>query len=141
MSRAIVALPVAVLLVALSLIHVYWAAGGDVGRAAAVPTHASGAPVVRPGTVSTLAVAALLTGAAVMVLVRAQLVPGIGSPALYRWGAWLTGGAFALRTIGEFRYVGLSKRVRGTRFAALDSAVYTPLCAVLSAAILYLAAI
>ena len=45
------------------------------------------------------------------------------------------------RTVGEFRYVGLFKRERGTRFAALDSCIYTPLCALLAAAVLYLAAI
>ncbi len=141
MNPTIVALGVAVVLVALALIHVYWAAGGSAGRAAAVPTRASGVPVIRPGPVATLCVAAGLAGAAFVVVVRVRLVPGIGSSALYRWGAWAIGGAFALRAVGDFRYVGLFKRVRATRFAALDSAVYTPLCAVLAAAILYLAAI
>jgi hypothetical protein len=46
----------------------------------------------------------------------------------------------ALRAIGEFRYVGLFKRVRESRFAALDTRVYTPLCVALAAAVFYLAA-
>jgi hypothetical protein len=141
MNPTIVALAVAVMLAALVVIHLYWAAGGDVGRTAAVPTRTGDRPVLHPSPIATLSVAVGLAGVAVVVLVRAQVVPAIGSPALYRWGAWLAGGAFALRVVGEFRYVGLFKRVRGTRFAAWDGAVYTPLCAVLAAAIVYLAAI
>jgi len=136
-----VALCVAALLVALALIHVYWAAGGNAGRAAAVPTRTNGLPVFRPGPITTLGVALGLAGAALIVLIQVRLLPGIGSPPLYRGAAWATGGVFALRAIGEFRYVGLFKRVRGTNFATWDNAVYTPLCAMLSAAIFYLAAI
>ena len=36
------------------------------------------------------------------------------------------------RAIGEFRYVGFFKRVRSSRFAELDSLVYSPLCLMLS---------
>jgi hypothetical protein len=141
MNPAVVAVSVAIPLVVLALVHVFWAIGGDAGLGAAVPSRADGVALVRPGLVPTLIVAVGLVGVALVVLVRVRLVPGIGSPALYRWASWAAGAAFALRTIGEFRYVGLFKRVRGTRFAAWDNAVYTPLCAMLSAAILYLAAI
>ena len=137
----VVALSAAATLIVLALIHLYWAVGGAVGRMAAVPMRANGTPVIRPGPAATLAVAVGLAGVAIAVLVRVQLIPEVGPPALYRWGARAAGVAFALRVIGEFRYVGLFKRVRGTRFARWDGALYTPLCAALSAAILYLAAI
>ena len=35
--------------------------------------------------------------------------------------------------MGDFRTVGFFKKVRATRFAQLDSRIYSPLCAVLSA--------
>jgi hypothetical protein len=38
-----------------------------------------------------------------------------------------------LRGIGDFRYVGLFKRVRDTPFARMDSRVYTPLVLALAA--------
>jgi hypothetical protein len=41
---------------------------------------------------------------------------------------------FALRTIGEFRYVGLFKRVHSTPFARWDSRLFTPLSAAIAAA-------
>jgi uncharacterized membrane protein SpoIIM required for sporulation len=46
--------------------------------------------------------------------------------------AWLIAAVFALRAIGDFRYVGFFKRIRDTRFARLDTLAYWPLCAVLA---------
>jgi hypothetical protein len=46
----------------------------------------------------------------------------------------------AARGVGDFRLVGLFKRVRGTRFARLDSRIYTPLCFALAAGIVVVAA-
>ena len=39
------------------------------------------------------------------------------------------------RAIGEFKYVGFFKRVRGSRFATLDTFVFSPLCLLLSAGV------
>jgi Protein of unknown function (DUF3995) len=36
------------------------------------------------------------------------------------------------RFLGDFRYVGVFKRVRGTRFADLDTRLYAPLCLALA---------
>ncbi len=44
-----------------------------------------------------------------------------------------------LRTVGDLRYVGVFKRVRRTRFAVRDTRIYTPVCGVLAAGVLYLA--
>jgi hypothetical protein len=136
---AYLATGVAAVLVALALVHVYWAAGGRAWAADAVPTR-GGAPLFRPGPVATLAVAAMLALAAALVLGRAGGVRRVAPAALYQWGTWALGSALALRAVGDFRYVGLFKRERGTRFAALDTRLYTPLAAALAAATLYLAA-
>jgi uncharacterized protein DUF3995 len=47
---------------------------------------------------------------------------------------------FMVRAIGDRRYVGFFKRVRGTRFARLDTRIYSPLCLALSAASAVIAA-
>lgn len=52
---------------------------------------------------------------------------------LVRFGIWALALVLLLRAIGDFRYVGLSKRVRRTQFAVLDTRFFTPLCLVLSA--------
>lgn len=131
---------VAAILIGLAALHGYWAAGGRRGIAAAAPTGPDGQPVFRPGPAGTLAVAVALAVAALLVLMQAQVVPFGSSSALTHGGAWAVGGAFALRAVGDFRYVGVLRRVKDTAFASRDRALYTPLCAGLAVAILWLAA-
>ncbi|HPG26670.1 MAG TPA: DUF3995 domain-containing protein, partial [Myxococcota bacterium] len=61
---------------------------------------------------------------------------GLWTPGLPPWvarvGIWALAVLFALRAIGEFRYVGFFKRVRDTRFARLDTLVFSPLCATIA---------
>jgi hypothetical protein len=43
------------------------------------------------------------------------------------------------RAIGEFRYVGFFKRVRGSRFARLDTLLYSPLRLLLAVGVAFIA--
>lgn len=129
----IVAVGLTLVLLSLAAIHVYWAIRG-VGTTAGVPSRRDGTPLFRPGRVSTLGVAVALSIAALLVAGRAQLVDVGLVPVAFRVGVWGVAAAFALRTIGEFRYVGLFKRVRGTPFAQWDTRLFTPLCAAIAIA-------
>jgi hypothetical protein len=108
----VIARLVAAALGALALMHVYWASGGRFGRAAAVP-EVDGQRAFVPSTGGTLTVAAALFFAAAVVAIA--------------------------RAVGDFRLVGFFKRVRGTNFARLDTAVFAPLCLLLGIAVLYVA--
>jgi hypothetical protein len=140
-SSYLVSLALAIVFAALAALHVYWAIAGGAAEvaSAAIPTRTDGAPLFRPSARSTLAVAAALIAAAVVVLGRGGVfafdIPAI----LYRVGAWGLAAVLLLRAIGDFRYVGLFKRERRSAFARWDSAVYSPLCAVLGAGVVYLA--
>jgi hypothetical protein len=120
---------------ALSLLHVYWAFGGSLASAGAVPT-AEGQPLFRPGPVACLAVALALAAAAVVCALRAGLIAGFIGWSVPAWiartGIWAIALVFAARAVGEFRYVGLFKRVHGTVFARRDSLVYSPLCVLIA---------
>src|SRR5579871_6833066 len=113
-------------LLLLSGAHFYWAAGGARGKSLAVPER-NGQALFRPSAAATLAVAALLAAAGVVVI------------AGLRWGCWALALVFAARAIGDGRWVGLFKRVRGTRFAKLDTYIYSPLCAALCLGCVYAA--
>lgn len=120
----------AVLLGALSALHLYWAAGGRAGASAAVPA-ADGRPLLSPSTRATLAVACLLALSAVILLGGvARWTPSV----LFRIGAGGIGAVLLARAVGERRYVGFFKRVRGTTFARRDTWLYSPLCLVLAGA-------
>jgi hypothetical protein len=125
---------------ALAFVHVYWAFGRQTHENAAIPKGSDGRPLFRPGRAATVAVAVMLFTAAVIVLGDVGMLAPIGPIVLYRGGVWVIGVVLLLRTIGDFNYVGLFKRHRVSRFARLDSLVYTPLCAALAAGSFYLAA-
>jgi purine-cytosine permease-like protein len=115
----------------LALLHVHWAFGGRSGWRAVIP-EVGGRPAFVPGTGVTVLVATLLAGCAVLLLVAAGI---IALPVSGRW-IEIALGALALvltaRALGDFRLVGFTKRVRGTRFARLDDIFYSPLCLLLA---------
>src|SRR5262245_58147553 len=131
---------VALVLLILSGLHVYWAARGRSPSVAVVP-EVDGRPAFMPGKVATLLVAAALACAAAVVLVRAGMWTGAPPVValLARCGAWVLVAVFLARALGDFHLVGFTKRVRGTAFARWDTALYSPLCAALGLAILWIA--
>ena len=127
----VVAFALAVVFCALSLLHTGWALGLGSGQVQAVPARPDGQPVFRPGPWATLAVAGLLLLAALLVTQRAGLGREWIPAGLVGPGCWGVSAALVLRAIGEFRYVGFFKRVRGTAFARMDSRLYSPLALLL----------
>jgi len=122
----------------LSLLHIGWALGPRSGRVQVLPER-DGAPLFRPGPLSTLAVAAVLFLAALLVTQRAGLGRELLPPALVAPGCWGVSVALVLRAVGEFRYVGFFKRVRDTAFARMDTRLYSPLALLLGVGAGYVA--
>ncbi|KQO00655.1 DUF3995 domain-containing protein [Paenibacillus sp. Leaf72] len=123
------------ILLLLGGIHVYWAFGGKWGASAALPTKAgSQQTLFVPGAAGTMIVACLLFCAAMLLLMQGRLLPVFLGAAFIKWSCWACAAAFMLRTIGDFNYVGLFRKVRTTRFAKFDLYLFTPLCLLLSAA-------
>ena len=127
-------------LLLLSLLHVYWALGGRRGRAVGVP-EVGDRPLFAPTPLATLGVALGLAAAALVVATRARLWTASPVPApLASWGTLVLAAVFIGRAIGDFRFVGFTKRVRRSRFARWDTRLYSPLCAALGFGMLWLAA-
>jgi hypothetical protein len=137
MSEIVAGLTGGILLL-LSAWHFYWAAGGTWGKTVAVPQRA-GRPVLRPSFAATLAVAILLAAAAVLLVARLKTWEDPSVDRLARWGNWALAAVFGLRAVGDTKWVGFFKSVRGTPFAILDTWVYSPLCALLCLGCLYTA--
>ena len=140
MALAMIPLPALLLctiFLMLSAVHVYWLIGDFSGLEGVVPSR-DGKALFQPGKISTLAVAVALFLAAVIALWRGSSSP-IGPAWAPRIGIWVVAAVFAVRAIGDFRYVGLFKRVRDTRFARNDSLFFSPLCLVIAAMAVWLA--
>ncbi len=130
MASRIAAGAVAIALVAIAALHVFWGSRGQLGRSAVVPER-DGKPLFVPTRVACFSVAALLVAAAWLLLVGGGLLPNLGPPWLATVGPVGVGLVLLARAIGDFRYVGFFKTVRASRFAVLDTRFYSPLCALL----------
>ena len=119
--------------------HLYWAVGGTAGKLAALPS-VGGAPVFRPSAIGTALVAVILLAMAAWVAAASGNLATPVPPGVLRIGAFVLAVIFALRAVGDFRYVGFFKRVHGSVFAQRDTWVYSPLCVALAGCIVAAAA-
>jgi len=136
--QRILAASLVAIFVALSALHVFWAAGGRHGGAAAIPRDA-GRPLLTPSPLSTLAVAAALIAAALGTAAAAGWL-GRGLP--LRAGrplAYVLALVFALRALGDFRYVGFFKSMGDEPFRSWDTWLYSPLCLGIAIAVFMIA--
>ena len=124
----IIALSLALLFTALSIIHVYWGLGGTWAGRITLPKKEDSSLVFTPGIVSCLIVAALLLLIAYLCLSQVAFVPQLLPPQWIRLSLIIISIGFFIRTIGDFKYVGLTKKIKNTDFAKMDTRIYTPLC-------------
>lgn len=133
------ALTVALSLFAIAGLHLFWGLGGQWGARATLPKKADGSLLFRPGIAACFVVAAGLCAMAWQVLAQRGIVT---SPLTMAWSVklhWACAAIFALRCLGDFKYAGLFRRVRGTDFAVMDAKFFTPLCALYAVAFVALA--
>jgi len=97
----------AFVLVAIAALHVAWAAGLRWGTDVVIPTR-NGTPTLSPSAGATRW--------------------------LFRLGSGAVASVLLLRALGDRRAIGLTKRVRGTRFSRYDDVIFVPLCVALAVA-------
>ncbi|MEP7157726.1 MAG: DUF3995 domain-containing protein [Betaproteobacteria bacterium] len=131
MVNTAVAITLTLVFAALSLWHFYMAFSVPSGESRAVPSI-DGKPLFTPSKTATLIVSLVLFLFAMLVAATGKFVVLPVPQTLLTWASYaLALGLFA-RAIGDFKYVGFFKSVRGTPFARMDTRVYSPLCALLS---------
>jgi hypothetical protein len=120
--------------IALAVWHFYMAFAGVHGEGAAVPS-VEGRPLFVPSIGATVAVGIMLLFFAMLVAATSGMLSVRLPPRVLAWLSYaLALGLFA-RAVGDFRYVGFFKRLRGSRFAMMDTLVYSPLCLLLAAGV------
>lgn len=117
-----------VIFILLSLLHVYWASGGELWYDAVLPTSSNGLHRLTPDTKSGWLIAAGLLFLAFITIGNQGFFNRYVSIKYFRYGALLIALIFLLRVIGDFKFIGIFKRVKGTKFAVDDTQVFSPLC-------------
>ncbi len=129
--KLVLPLLVSFVFILLALWHFRMALLPSAGASGAVPSD-SGRPLFVPSARATVAVGVVLLSFAGLVAATAGFV-SVGLPVrVLCWLSFALALGLAARAVGEFRYVGFFKRVRGSRFATLDTLVYSPLCLLLA---------
>lgn len=131
-----------IIFIILSFLHFYWALGGNWGMEGVVPTFSEeGEKVFKPGLHATIAVGVIMGGFAFITIGNTGFFDESLNHSFIRYATLTIGILFFLRAIGEFKYIGFFKKVKGSLFAKNDTRYYSPLClviAILSFAIILL---
>ncbi|MCM3736558.1 DUF3995 domain-containing protein [Bacillus cytotoxicus] len=117
------------ILVFISLIHMYWACGGSWGSKVVLPMKKdSGEYAFVPRKIGTFAVALAILCFAMILLAQSGYL-SFWNPSRYtRYGCIALAGVFLLRAVGDMKYVGIFKKVKGTKFSMYDTWLYSPVC-------------
>lgn len=113
------------ILASIAIVHFYWAFGGNLAKLKAVPITKTGELLFVPGFVACISVGIAFLALVLLANYREfDFMPQQISKVLLM----LATIAFLIRAIGDFKYVGFFKKVKGTSFAKLDRIYYSPLC-------------
>ena len=119
----------------LALVHVYWAFGGQYARVSALP-ELRGRPTFLPGRMATLLVAVALFACATLVAAATGFIDAPVTARTIQRMCYGLALLLLLRAIGDFRLLGFFKKFHGSRFAWLDSVLFSPLSLLLAVGVL-----
>ncbi len=122
------ALIVSLIFLVLSLIHFNWAFGSKWGITKAIPTDNTGKKVMHPDAKASAIVG---LGLLFFSLYYATHLIHLDLPGWTSYIGWCISAIFILRSIGDFKYIGFFKKIKGTEFAEMDTKLYVPLCLVI----------
>ena len=115
-------------LIALTFLHFFWLIGGKTGLKYAFPHNSKHRnKIYRPRTIVLFFTTLILAVMTWFCLALTDSFNKVFDNETIRWGNRISGIIFLARSVGNFRYVGLTKTFKNTEFAQLDTYVYCPL--------------
>lgn len=131
----VLAVFLSIIFIFLAALHFYWSIFGINDPSAVLPTSVNSNIVKSPGKFGAVIVGILLLCCAFLFINK--VVMYVNYPWL-RYICLSIGVVFLLRAFGDFKYVGFFKTAKNSKFSALDSRFYSPLCLLLGVLILVL---
>ncbi len=132
----------AIIFFVISLFHIYWAFGGKFGSKSVIP-EIEGKATFNPPFLATIFVALAMLVCSFLSIIALRPIykgtfPIFMSSKIEIYAQLALGIIFMLRAIGDFKYAGFSKKVKGTNFAKNDTRYYSPLCVLISVIAFYI---
>ncbi|TAI49406.1 DUF3995 domain-containing protein [Flagellimonas allohymeniacidonis] len=131
----VLAIFLAITLTFLAMLHFYWAIFGIKDPERVVPAIGTDQRVKTPGKLAATFVGLVLLGFALVFLNKVILYLN------FPWLSNISIGIaiiFLVRALGDFKYVGFFKTSKNSKFSALDTRYYSPLCLLMGILILVL---
>ncbi|WP_136467386.1 DUF3995 domain-containing protein [Flagellimonas onchidii] len=131
----VLAILLSIVLITLAILHFFWAIFGIKEPEAVLPTPVGSNKVKTPGKIVAILVGIILLGFAFVFINK--VVHYVEFPWL-RYVSIGIGVVFIVRALGDFKYVGFFKTAKNSKFSALDTRYYSPLCLLMGILILIL---
>jgi hypothetical protein len=128
MIQTILSISLFAIFTTIGFIHFYWLFGGKWGINNALPTEENGGKAIEPSRIATAIVGIGLISFGLFYLVKSGLINFQVPNWATTYGSWIIPFIFILRAIGDFKYVGLFKKIKHTDFAKADTKLFVPLC-------------
>lgn len=113
-----------IMFTAIALLHFYWAVGGRWRIEHAAPVNEQGKRFLNR------CVPSLVVGTGLLLFAAYYFILPVG---IFSIVGWIIPAIFLIRAIGDFRYIGFTKKVKISRFAELDTKFFSPRCLVIAA--------
>ena len=131
----VLAILLSIVLITLALLHFFWALFGIKEPEAVVPTQEGSNKVKTPNKLMAVLVGIILLGFAFVFINK------VANYVDYPWLKYVSFGigvVFIVRALGDFKYVGFFKTAKNSKFSALDTRYYSPLCLLMGILVLIL---
>ncbi|SHG17899.1 DUF3995 domain-containing protein [Flagellimonas flava] len=131
----VLAILISIILIVLAILHFFWALYGIKEPEAVVPTPIGSNQVKTPNKIMAALVGIILLGFAFVFINK--IIHYLD----YSWLRYVAIGVgviFIVRAFGDFKYVGFFKTAKNSKFSALDTRYYSPLCLLMGFLILLL---
>jgi len=117
----------AVALIIAAFVHIYWGLGGQLGLDHTIPVDQQGKKVFEFSRIASLAIAGGLIAISVLFLVKIGFI-SLGLPSwLVFYSLLAFSGIFIMRALGDFKYIGFTKKIKDTQYGHLDTKIYSPI--------------
>jgi hypothetical protein len=116
----------------LGALHFYWAVGGKWATDEVVPTKPTGEKLFSTSALSCVIVGSGLWLFAFVHVVNARLIFVNTNLPVIHYVTLAMGIVFLVRFVGDFKWVGIFKKVKDTSFGKNDTLYYAPVCLFLS---------
>lgn len=132
MIKLLLITALAITLLIIAVIHIYWIFGGAWGIDAAIPEQFM--PTYKKLSqnavmqIATFFVIIGLLAFAAIILLNGLLWNSHMYYKMITFATKIIGGIFLLRAIGDFNVCGIFKKASDTKFARCDTKIYVPLC-------------